>query len=1341
MLDLPHGTVTFLFTDIEGSTRLLHALGEQYAHVLSEHRRLLRNAFEENLGREIDTQGDSFFVAFGDPRNAVGAAIASQRALADHSWPDGAAVLVRMGIHTGEPLLAGDHYVGLDVHRGARIAAAAHGAQILVSDRTRELLVDGFDSGATLRELGAHRLKDIPEPERLFQVVVEGLPSSFPPPRVQESAPAAAGLPDYSLPPADVPCPYKGLLRFEREDTDLFFGREELVENLVSRLDDSPFLAVVGPSGSGKSSLVRAGILPELERRTGSGAALVVEPGEHPLSRVAETYAGEVLVVDQFEEVFTLCRDEDERRAFIERLLDAAGRGVRVIVALRADFYGRCASYDRLATTLEEHQALIGPMTEEELRRAIERPAERAGLALEPGLVEGILRDVVGEPGALPLLSHSLLETWRRRSDRMLSLIGYLQSGGVQGAIAKTAETVYHEALTPEHQALARNIFLRLTELGEGTEATRRRVRLSELVPRTEQATDVDQVLRVLVEARLVTTSDGTVEVAHEALIRHWPTLRAWLDQDREGMLLQRRLTVAAQEWESLGREAGALYRGVRLAGAIEWANDHDDELNELEREFLRDSRAAELSEFEAARRRNRRLRVLVGALALLLAGALAAGAVAVVQRQNAKRAESAAIAQRLGAQALVEPALDRGLLLARQGVELDDSVETRSNLLATLSRSPAAIAVLRGDGDAVVRVTLSGDGRTLAHGDDDGTVMLVDTASGRRVGGPYTVPGRVTAISFSPGGELLAVGGLGDGGGFLRLVERQTGEVHRELAVPSGRIAETLLFSADGSRLTGSLILDTDEGNEPSLIRRWETSTGRRLATDVVADIAYDGLALARGGKWLVSAGVEETVIRDAASLRVLRRLGVGAGASGAAAVAPDGLTVAFGHEDGSLSLLDVRGGKVRRATGRHEAGVTGIGFGSDGRTVVTAGDDRNVIVWDVAAANARETMRGHAARAETVAVARDGRTAYTGSLDGSIFAWDLTGRRRLVRTFDLVADGSGPNPRPALGLSGDRRLIAHGTPSGAVVLRRLPALGAVGRPLRGYAGQLLWVALSPDGRRLAAVGNGAPGVIWDLERPERARPLIGWRTEGSGFAAFSPDGTILATSGAEGVELWNVESRRRIGSLDRRDLAEVAFSPDGKTLAAAGAEGKVVLWRLDGRTRLRTLVADEKFATSLRFSPDGSILAAGGFAGEITLFDVGSGERIGKKLTGHTGVVIHADFDSSGSLLVSSSTDGKVRLWDVATQRQLGSGEQASEGAWNASRFVLDGTTVLAFYENGRALLWDVRPESWNRHACGIVGRPLTRAEWTEFLPERAYKSVCSLEVDGAGRVRSGG
>jgi hypothetical protein len=443
-------------------------------------------------------------------------------------------------------------------------------------------------------------------------------------------------------PPTPGEPPYKGLEYFGEADAELFYGREDLVARLVERLGEDRFLAVVGASGSGKSSLVRAGVIPAL--REGEPLAKGVEPPKgsarwpvhiltptaHPLEALALNLTQDVesvqaaavlmddlrsdhrslhlfaqrylinrnekrqgnrllLVIDQFEELFTQCRDPVERQAFIDNLLAAAAHPdgvVAVLITLRADFYHHCAQFDALREALEAHQAYIGPMTEKELRRAIELPAERNGWAFEPALVDLLLRDVGDEPGALPLLSHALLETWYRRRGTILTLSGYAEAGTIDGAIAKTAETVY-KGLEESQQAIARAIFLRLTEFGEGTQDTRRRAKLSELASRVEDAQAVEEVLNTLVEARLVTTEQETVQVAHEALIREWPTLRSWLETDREGLRVHRHLTEVAREWERLERDTGELYRGVRLAQAVEWAESHDDALNPLEREFL----------------------------------------------------------------------------------------------------------------------------------------------------------------------------------------------------------------------------------------------------------------------------------------------------------------------------------------------------------------------------------------------------------------------------------------------------------------------------------------------------------------------------------------------------------------------------------------------------------------------------------------------------------------------------------------------------------------------------------------------------------------------------------
>jgi len=421
--------------------------------------------------------------------------------------------------------------------------------------------------------------------------------------------------------------PYMGLRYFDTSDADLFFGREVLTRELLARVQKEPFLAIVGASGSGKSSVARAGLIPAWKAAT-NGAVHVITPTAHPLESLAVSLTRDsesvtatstlmddmqkdarslrlytrkllnaseesslLLVVDQFEETFTQCKDINERKAFIENLLFLVGvedGTTRSVITLRADFYHHCAEYESLRVALEKHQAYMGAMTSDELRKAIMQPAETNGWDFQPGLVELILSDVEGEPGALPLLSHALLETWKRRQVRTLTLQGYHEAGGVKKAIAQTAESVY-DHLSPTEKEIARCIFLRLTELGEGVQDTRRRIKLEELAQAKEKEA-VAKVLKTLADARLVTTEHDSAEVAHEALIREWRTLRKWLDEDRESLRVHRHLTESAEEWNRRGREAGELYRGARLGQIQAWAKKHGDELSPLESKFLKAS-------------------------------------------------------------------------------------------------------------------------------------------------------------------------------------------------------------------------------------------------------------------------------------------------------------------------------------------------------------------------------------------------------------------------------------------------------------------------------------------------------------------------------------------------------------------------------------------------------------------------------------------------------------------------------------------------------------------------------------------------------------------------------
>ncbi len=446
-------------------------------------------------------------------------------------------------------------------------------------------------------------------------------------------------------------CPFKGLESFEEDDAEFFFGRETLVAEIVARLPGTSLLGVVGASGSGKSSTVRAGlfpalaagVLPESERwvrvsmRPGRRpvaalrAALHVDdaaadPVTEALGRVAPG-ARLLLFVDQFEETFTACTDARERHAFLDALVAPALRGDEtylVIIALRADYYGACAQHPQLARLLGQDQVLVGPMRHDEIVRTIEGPAARAQLDIEPELVSRLVEEVAGRPGGLPLLSTALLELWEQRPFNRMTLWAYERTGGVQGAVARLAETAYGD-LTHAEARTARNIFLRLAGTNDPESAVRLRVPLEELdVPRSDAAR---RVLDVLTDRRLLTVGDDTVEVAHEALLREWPRLRGWLEEDAEARRLHRHVTVAARDWESSDRDPAELYRGARLAAALDFAATHGDELNALEREFLDEARLVSEREALRTRRMNRRLRALLAAALVALVAAAGGGA------------------------------------------------------------------------------------------------------------------------------------------------------------------------------------------------------------------------------------------------------------------------------------------------------------------------------------------------------------------------------------------------------------------------------------------------------------------------------------------------------------------------------------------------------------------------------------------------------------------------------------------------------------------------------------------------------------------------------------------
>ena len=1136
-----------------------------------------------------------------------------------------------------------------------------------------------------------------------------------------------------------VVCPFKGLASFDFEDAEYFFGRERLVAEMVARLAGSSLMGIVGPSGSGKSSALRAGLLPALAAGALPGsedwALRLLRPGEHPRSALEEAQGGAdpggrlVLVVDQFEEVFTACGEEAERAAFADALVASARdprRRVLVLVAVRADFYGRCARYPELWRMLGANQIPVGPMRPEELRRAIELPARRAGLRAEPELAEALVADVAGEPGALPLLSTSLLELWRDRDGRRLRLSAYRRSGGMHGAVARLAETVY-ERLGAEEREVARRILLRLAGEGEGDAVVRRRVSLAELEADRDER--LAAVLSALADGRLVTVSEDEVEVAHEALLREWPRLRRWLEEDTEGRRLHLHLSAAARDWDAGGRDAGELYRGARLASVVDWTVTHEAQLNEVERAFVGASRAA-------GERSQRRLRVVLAGVATLLVVALIAGVVALEQRGNAREEARAADAQRLGAQALVVDDLDRSLLLARQGVALDDTVQTRGNLLASLLKSPAALGVLPGGGDPMFSVATSPNGRTVAAGSTAGELLLFDARTRRRLATlrPAPVPTwpGTTNLAFSPDGRRLAVAVSTARGAVVAVLDVGSRSLVTRARLPRDHSVSGLAFS-DGGRSLDTIVFSFE--GTPALFTRLDARTGDRLLGPVRVNRGGESPVMRmRDPRRMVIAGQGETTVRDAASLRVLRRFPVGGDSessdgTNAYALSSDDRTLAIGGEDGSLRLLDLRTGKVRKPSGRHSAAVNRAQFTPDGRTLVTTGDDTDVLVWDVRQAVVRETLSGHNGAVLSQAITGGGETLYTASQDGTVLIWDLAGDRRLGRPFKTASDKL---DRTYLALSSDGGLLAMGQEDGAMSITDAQTLKPRERFPVVRTGQVLGNFL-PGSHTLAVGGPEGFLALVDADRGKVLRRLRGHRGQ-VWTPSIGAEGRLLATGSEDNtVRLWSLPAGRPRGAplRFRSGVNDVQLSPDGRWLAVGlldwqTQKATLEIWDTRSRRRVRRM-ADRDSGSVARFSRDGELLAVGSLRGTARVWSTDTWEPVTRVLTGHTGWISNSSFSPDGRTLATGSEDGTVRLWDIASEQPIGAPLPGIPQLASEPYFTPDGSRLIVSFDRGQAHLWDIRTESLVRHACEVAGRTLTRAEWDEALPGRNYDPAC--------------
>ncbi|MCD9878431.1 nSTAND1 domain-containing NTPase [Streptomyces guryensis] len=1149
-------------------------------------------------------------------------------------------------------------------------------------------------------------------------------------------------------PSAEERAPYRGLARFESGDSDLFFGRGKQVRELLGLVRAHRFAVLSGASGSGKSSLLRAGLIPALRQAQGADRPAVIRvltPGEQPARTHEQALVAKDggdgedggpdtwVIVDQFEELFTLCHDRAERDRFLDLLLSArepASR-LRVAIAVRGDFYGHCGTHPRLAEAVGRATLLIGPMGREELRDVITRPATAEGLNVERALTARIIDEVIDQPGALPMLSHALLETWRRRRGRTLTLAAYEEAGGVRGAIAATAEQVYGD-LAPERARTARRILLRLIAPGDGAADTRRPASRAELGPESQD------VLERLAAARLVTLDGDTVELAHEVLITGWPRLAGWIEEGRERLRAQRLLGESTRAWEQLNRDAGVLYRGARLAQAEElFDGPSQDDLAEPERAFLDASRAARDAERDAEARATRRTRVLTAGLSAFLVLALAAGLLAWQRGRTSEEEAAKAAARRLAtvAAGLLSDDPRTAARLSVAAWRLAPLTESRSALLEALAR-PERDAFTDPQTGENIRRFLTGQGRSLV------------TVTGGRVTVRNVADHRVTATYRLPAGTEVAEGG------------------------PDGRFL--VVIGQDGDQL-------------------WNLTSGRTVADlgDTV-DWAPDGSAYVTGP----TDGTGSVRVHRVGDGKTLFTTDMSRALT-AAAVGPGGRLLALCTAGGAPQVWDtVHGGKVTGAWEKARGGVCGTGSGADGgsRLLRFSADGRRLAavlgntstVWNVSGgrevadfASAGTTGFTDAALSpdgeflatadgEEIAVWRlangGGQVFHTPLAGAEVrgLAWDPdTSRRTLryldgatVRTYD-VSDRLDAHwqrtPADATALSPDGSVLATATRSGTGYRFELRTTGSRALLARTTLGPLPTdsgdgspqSAYSPDGRFLAVADTVSSHgsvrqrfSIWDV-RAHRARTSF----ETSGAAdrtvyalALGPGGrTLLAARSAGGdstAEVWDTRSHRRTATLKTVYQGSLALRPDGRLLADSGDEYTALP---SGRVR-RHALADGRQVTALAFSPDGTRLAVGDSTGHVTLWDGALRHRLGL-LTGTSDTTPGSEaeavgalaFSPDGSTLAVGGQYGTLRLWDTAGQQLLGTDLPTARDEIDTLAFTRDGSTLYAGGPDVLLQGYPVAPDDIARVLCSRAGGGLTGAQWRTYVPDVSYRQVC--------------
>ncbi len=1281
----------------------------------------------------------------------------------DHDLAGGA---FRAGIERAQRLLALDP-LQETAHRQMMLLLAASGqrsAALSQYETCRELLIE---------ELGA-------EPSLEVRETYELLRSGERPPGIP-LAPAA-----WEQEPGPVAeCPYRGLAAFREEDAPFFFGREAFTQRLLQAVQVRPLVAViVGSSGSGKSSVVFAGLLPRLLEGGDRGGWMIADlrPGMQPFRSLAGSLAplmspdldetgrlvqarklaealhsGDLpladamehvlkkqpqgqcllLVVDQFEELYTLCPEQEVRYRFLDELLavlEAADAPPEprcvLLLTMRADFMGRALAHRPFADALQEACVMLGPMNREELAAAVEQPARVQGAAFEAGLVERILDDVGQEPGNLPLLEFALTLLWERQSYGWLNHAGYEEIGKVEGALARYADEVFSE-LDAEAQEQTRQVFVQLVRPGEGTEDTRR------VATQAEVGEENWRLVQHLADRRLVVTGHdeaeiGTVEVVHEALIQGWGRLRDWMEADRAFRTWQERLRVALRQWEMTEGDEGALLRGAPLAEAEGWLAERGKELGEAERAFVQAGLA--LRERRAIDKEARRQRELEAARALAVEQEKRAD---VEQRRAEEQTRSAGrLKQRAlllaGAMAIaLVLALLVGYLWRRAWAEEQEALRQASVLLA----SQAEAELQAGYGDRAVLLALEALEKypyTLQAERALGQAVSYNRALQQYTGHQSAA----TSVAWSPDGRRVASSASTDND--VHIWDPVTGETELVIEMPTGitgniyDMALNVQWTPDGKHL---LIVTGDRytlGSQDYDVLLWDAATGELISSVEVANevepesgdqwvsfVNYPTGSLIdiapQSGRLATAGGDNTAILWDDTWQGPEMLLRGHSGSVNSVDLSPDEAMLVTASLDGTARIWDTVNGKELHVLEGHEGRVNLALWSPDGARVAAAGEDGTLRIWDASSGDLMTSIQTEGEEVWSLAWAPNGLRIVTGHEDGSLRTWE----------------------------------VASGLPL---------------EVLRGHEGiitDLKWSQVddrlaSADGGGFARIWNAAPSTAWRLYPPQAARGGD-WSVQG---ASWSSDGHYLVMAGGDNFasteppsfNIWDVEANQLImenlGDALNFNGMEAHFSPDDSAILYLGYEqfpdfsGLATAYVFDastGQIRQKFTPGGEDLIRSAAWSPDGNKVATGLFSGGVLIWDTQTGNKVTKLIHDTPDMFSAAvQWSPDGSKFAAGFDDSIVRVWDAKTWEELYAVHHEAPTYINAVDWSPDGKYLLTAGGNDERGGKDNTARIWD----GDTGQELlvfsghTMSSWPGDWSPSGKRAVTSSN-DGTVRI----